>query len=71
MSKSFNFSKKSFAVYGLGATGTSVINFFDKIGVKNYIIWDDNKNIKKDWKLNEKKKKKFLKSNKFCRLHSS
>ena len=56
MSKSFNFSKKSFAVYGLGTTGTSVINFFDKIGVKNYIIWDDNKNIKKDWKLNEKKK---------------
>ncbi|MBH90597.1 MAG: UDP-N-acetylmuramoyl-L-alanine--D-glutamate ligase [Candidatus Marinimicrobia bacterium] len=60
MSKSFNFSKKSFAVYGLGATGTSVINFFDKIGVKNYIIWDDNKNIKKDWKLNEKKKRNFL-----------
>ncbi len=60
MSKSFNFSKKSFAVYGLGTTGTSVINFFDKIGVKNYIIWDDNKNIKKDWKLNEKKKRNFL-----------
>ncbi len=60
MSKSFNFSKKSFAVYGLGTTGNSVINYFNKVGIKKYIIWDDNKNIKRNWKLNEKKKISFL-----------
>ena len=41
MNISLNFSKKSFAVYGLGTTGKSVIDFFSKVGFKNYIIWDD------------------------------
>ena len=28
-------------VYGLGQTGKSVINFFDKNKIKNYQVWDD------------------------------
>ena len=55
-----NLSKKSFAVYGLGTTGRSVINYFNKVGIKNYIMWDDDKALKKNWHLNEKKKKNFL-----------
>ena len=43
-----NLSKKSFAIYGLGATGRSVINYFRENNFKNYIVWDDNyKVIKK------------------------
>ena len=41
MSINSNLSKKSFAVYGLGATGQSVINYFKKNNFKNYIAWDD------------------------------
>ncbi len=60
MDTPLNLSKKSFAVYGLGFTGRSVIGFFNKIGFKNYIIWDDDKVLKKYWHLDEKKKKDFL-----------
>jgi len=60
MDTSLNLSKKSFAVYGLGTTGRSVINYFNKVGIKNYIMWDDDKVLKKYWYLNEKKKKDFL-----------
>ncbi len=36
----------TFLVYGLGQTGKSVINFFNKNKIKNYQVWDDkNKNI--------------------------
>ena len=34
-------SKKSFAIYGLGITGRSVINFFKRLNIKNYYAWDD------------------------------
>ena len=61
MDTSLNLSKKSFAVYGLGITGRSVISYFNKIGIKNYIMWDDDKVLKKYWHLDEKKKKDFLK----------
>ena len=33
--------KKSFLVYGLGLTGKSVINFFKKNNIKNFLVWDD------------------------------
>jgi len=35
--------KKSFAVYGLGVTGASVVKYLKKNKVKKIIIWDDNK----------------------------
>jgi len=60
MDTSLNLSKKSFAVYGLGTTGRSVVNYFNKAGIKNYIMWDDDKVLKKYWHLDEKKKKDFL-----------
>ncbi len=35
--------KKSFAVYGLGLTGISVINHFKKNNIKDFCVWDDDK----------------------------
>ena len=41
-----NFKKNFFLVYGLGLTGKSVVNFFEKNNIKNYEVWDDKiKNI--------------------------
>ena len=59
MDLSLNLSKKSFAIYGLGKTGRSIIKYFNKIGFKNYITWDDNKSLKRKWNLNERRKKRF------------
>ena len=40
--------KLSFLVYGLGITGKSVVNFFKRNEIKNYLVWDDeNKNLYK------------------------
>ena len=44
MRESFNFKDKSFAVYGLGLTGKSVINFLKKNNVNKILSWDDNLN---------------------------
>lgn len=41
MLESYNFKGKSFAVYGLGLTGKSVVNFLKKNKVKKIFIWDD------------------------------
>ncbi len=41
MAKIENFKKLSFLVYGLGTTGTSVINFFRENNIKHYQVWDD------------------------------
>ena len=60
MKQFLDLSKSTFAIYGLGITGLSVIKYFHKYSYRNYIIWDDNKNIKKIWKLNKKKEKEFL-----------
>ena len=49
-----NFKKLSFLVYGLGVTGRSVVNFFERNNLKNYKVWDDNNKIlfkKKDQKI--------------------
>ena len=36
-----NFKKLTFLVYGLGSTGQSVIQFFNKLGIKKFQVWDD------------------------------
>ena len=36
-----NLKEMSFLVYGLGASGRSVVKFFKKQNIKNYQIWDD------------------------------
>ena len=36
-----NFKYYSFLVYGLGLTGRSVVNFFNKNEFKNFQVWDD------------------------------
>ena len=33
--------KLSFLIYGLGLSGKSVVNFFEKNNINNYEIWDD------------------------------
>ena len=46
MSISLNYLRhKNFAIYGLGITGRSVMDYFDKHGFKNYIGWDDNNKV--------------------------
>ena len=55
MIKSINLKKKSYAIYGLGLTGKSVIKFLYKKGIKNFFTWDDNINKKN----NKKKKQRY------------
>ena len=43
MVQSSKLKELSFLVYGLGLSGTSVINFFKKKGIKKFKVWDDNK----------------------------
>ena len=51
-----NLRKLSFLVYGLGLTGKSVINFFDKNKIKDYQVWDDkNKSLFKNKRLKKLK----------------
>jgi len=50
MKENLNLSKKSFAIYGLGTTGKSVINYLKKKKVKNYYFWDDKKEIRNSFK---------------------
>ena len=41
MISKINLKDSSFLVYGLGLTGKSVINFFNKNNFTNYQVWDD------------------------------
>ena len=41
MRESFNFKEKSFAVYGLGITGRSVVSFLNKNNAAKIFTWDD------------------------------
>ena len=41
MRELFNFKKKNFAVYGLGKTGKSAINFLKKNKANDIYKWDD------------------------------
>ena len=51
------FKEKSFLIYGLGASGQSVVKFFKKNNFKNFKIWDDNqKKIFKKYKIQNLKK---------------
>ena len=55
MLASHNFKGKSFAVYGLGLTGKSVVNFLKKNKVNKIFVWDDylfkhNFKLKKNFK---------------------
>ena len=44
-----NLKEMSFLVYGLGASGRSVVKFFKKKNIKNYQVWDDKqKNLLKN-----------------------
>ena len=47
MSDKLNLKNLSFLIYGLGATGNSVINYFKKKNISNYYVWDDNKTFRK------------------------
>ena len=49
MRRTFNFKDKSFAVYGLGITGKSVLKFLKKNKANEILAWDDRltKNNKK------------------------
>ena len=57
MASKINLTELSFLVYGLGSTGESVVNFFNKNNIQNYYVWDEkNKNLfKKKRSLNLKK----------------
>jgi UDP-N-acetylmuramoylalanine--D-glutamate ligase len=50
MSRILNLKKLSFLVYGLGATGQSVIKYFKKNKIVNYLVWDDSINLRKKFK---------------------
>ena len=50
MSHKLNLKKFSFLVYGLGASGISVIKYFKKKNFINYFTWDDNPKFKKKFK---------------------
>ena len=50
MSGILNLKKFSFLVYGLGATGHSVVKYFKKNKIFNYYVWDDNIKLRKKHK---------------------
>ena len=52
--------QNTFAIYGLGVTGRSVINFFKKKKVDNFFIWDDNKKVRDFHRINKKYKEKYF-----------
>jgi UDP-N-acetylmuramoylalanine--D-glutamate ligase len=65
MIRSKSLNKKSFAVYGLGVAGKSVVKFLIKHNVKKIIKWDDNKENRRTQKIkgnlvNFKKKLKHV-----------
>ena len=37
---------RTFCIYGLGTTGKSVINYFNRENFKKYDVWDDNISVK-------------------------
>ena len=49
MSQTLKLKKLSFLVYGLGATGYSVIKYLKKKNY-NFYVWDDNVRLRKKFK---------------------
>ncbi len=47
---------KNFLIYGLGLTGRSVCQFLKKSRTKNIFLWDDNRNLRKKFKIKENSK---------------
>ena len=45
-----NLKKFSFLVYGLGSTGYSLIKYFKKRKITDYVVWDDNSKLRKKFK---------------------
>jgi len=52
--------QNSFAIYGLGATGRSVVNFFNRKKVDDFFIWDDSKIARDVYRINKKYKEKYF-----------
>ena len=50
MSQTLNFKKLTFLVYGLGATGLSVIKYFKNKKNYNFFVWDDNPKLRKKFR---------------------
>ncbi len=44
---------KNFLIYGLGLTGLSVCQFLKKSRAKNIFLWDDNRSLRKKFKIKE------------------
>tara|TARA_Y100000590_G_scaffold412923_1_gene508271 strand:- start:930 stop:2243 length:1314 start_codon:yes stop_codon:yes gene_type:complete len=51
-----NPSLVNFCIYGIGSTGMSVINYFEKNNFKEYRVWDDDEVLRRFHGLNIKKK---------------
>ena len=47
----------NFCVYGLGTTGQSVIDYFDRKNFKEYKVWDDDKVLRAFYGFNTNKQK--------------
>ena len=54
--------KLSFLVYGLGSSGLSVIKYLKKNKINNFLVWDDNIQLR-----NKFSSKKFVKLNHILR----
>ena len=57
-----NLKKLSFLVYGLGSSGLSVIKYLKKNKINNFLVWDDNIQLR-----NKFSSKKFVKLNHILR----
>ena len=55
--------ENSFVIYGLGITGRSVVNFFNKKKVHNFFIWDDSKIVRNNYGINKKYNEKHFSKN--------
>jgi len=55
MSLDLNFRKKSYAIYGLGLTGNSTLDYLKKNKVKDIFLWDDNFKKRKFFNLKNNK----------------
>ena len=48
MIDNLNLRNKTFAIYGLGVTGISTLNYLKRSQVKKIEIWDDNISLRKE-----------------------
>ncbi len=62
MPHSLNLKNFSFLIYGLGASGKSTLSYLKRRKAKSLFIWDDNKYIRKRFKIKNKRLKNEFKS---------